>query len=439
MIETVIVRLSSDLLSSDDIEAMAAIDTSEAIDLLSKEFSLISRRLTASLSHRHERTISEYQWLQNVDPSDADLLSIEEEIDSGVLFYKGLLPSRSFVVTATEDVIAQLREFDEVSDIHPNYEYDLPEIEEDSENETDLLSGGSSTTDFDTAHLDLLSVPAARKITSGKTVKVAVLDSGLDLTHPEFAHLTSIISAEWDTIGIQMPNVKLTDSHGHGTHVTGILCGATMGVAPDIELYVGVVAPNGLMTFAQLDSALEWAARNNVSIVNVSAGKRGYRNEWEQSLVFAAQTKTLVVAAIGNNGPGTHRSPGDYFDVLSVGAVDRNKQAWVSTMGSGLASAGHQLNQNGRQYRKPDVYALGASVSSSVTNHPPLYRRKSGTSMATPAVAGVAALVKSVYPQVSVADLTRHIKNTAIQISLPASLGGTGLLVAADKAVNTVP
>jgi subtilisin family serine protease len=390
-------------------------------DSLDAEFRERSRDVAAFLNDSYGRTRDEYSGaFEAHKEGKLDILSSESPITSGVIAYQKLLPSRAYAVTATEDVIDALLRFGQVERIHPNYVYEIPDIEMDN------LSAGSSSVGGQAWHRNHIGVDVAQQRSKGKTVKVAVLDSGLDPLHPEFSSVTIAGHAEWDTLGRVRSNATLRDTHIHGTHVAGILCGDNVGVAPEIDLYIGIIAPQGQASFAQINAGLDWAAQNNVDIISLSVGKPGYHNYFETANVFAHGLNILVVAAIGNNGPGTHRSPGDYQAVLSVGATDANDQAWVSSTISGQASAGGMITVGSSSYRKPDIYAPGADIYSCIPQNG--YRTMSGTSMATPAVVGVIALVKSLKPSLSAKNLRQHILQNC-------SLGGNGWRVSASKAV----
>ncbi|MCX4513927.1 S8 family serine peptidase [Streptomyces sp. NBC_01619] len=236
---------------------------------------------------------------------------------------------------------------------------------------------------------------------TGKGVKVAVLDTGIDTTHPDLA----------GRVG-ETRNFSASDSTrdlvGHGTHVAATIAGSgagangtRKGVAPDAELVVGkVLDDTGSGSYSDVLAGMEWAARSGARVVNMSLG--GPASD-DDPLVTAVETLTketgaLFVVAAGNEGPGTQTvgSPGTAPSALTVGAVDRDDSlAEFSSRGPvGAADA-----------VKPDLTAPGVGIvaaraAGTLMGSPEsdLYTAASGTSMATPHVAGAAALLAQRHP-----------------------------------------
>jgi subtilisin family serine protease len=408
-----------------------AVRAEKPYPLLKEEFRSFARPVTEYLEQTRQFTHARYKSaLAAHAAGDLDILSSASPIEHGVAEYQELLPSRAVAVTATEDVIRRLQSFDIVEEVHPNYLYELPDLGPTQPGEPlDVQSAGDG--DPLAWHLDHVKARGPNRRRAGESVRVAVLDTGLDFTHREFRGQGNAPFAEWDDVGTPVNAPVRRDTHGHGTHVAGILCGENVGVAPAVRLFVGLIAPAGRTTFAQVNQGLDWAARQGVHIVNLSVGKRGYTDEMEPFAAFARRMNILVVAAVGNDGAGSHRSPGDYESVLSVGATDAFRRAWQA----GSRGSGGGLVNNGKTtYRKPDLYAPGADIYSSWSGPPrDDYQRSSGTSMSAPVAAGVAAVLKA-------ADLTQTPEALRLQllqncetIPLPAALGGTGLLLTGMK------
>jgi subtilisin family serine protease len=418
---TVIVRLAGgpaglNVVGEQDV--LSAAGPKERYSALAWRFREMSRGIDVYLeglrAHTRQRYVAAFGESER---GELDILSSESPIKSGVVHYEPLLPSDAYAVTASEDVIEHLLRSESVERIHANYVYELPD--------PDVLSGPPAEPSLGAWHLDHLGLGGADRQNCGRSIKVAVLDSGIDPGHREFSPRQVAGFQEWDDLGRPLPNKGAgpgspRDTHGHGTHVSGIIWGATTGIAPAVDLYVGLVAPQGRTTFAQVNQGLAWAARRGVDVVNLSLGKPGYRPELEQMVQFASALNVLLVAAIGNDGPGTHRSPGDHQAALAVGAVDAGKKVWAK-------SAGAMISTGPAPYRKPDLYAPGVDVCSAFPNN--MYKVWSGTSMAAPAVAGVAAVLKSHDPAMTVAELRQHVLQNCAPIALPSALGGTGLLL----------
>jgi subtilisin family serine protease len=251
---------------------------------------------------------------------------------------------------------------------------------------------------------DLVQVgapPAWQAGVTGKGVRVAVLDTGIDANHPDLAGrigASANFSDSTDTV----------DRVGHGTHVAATIAGTGAashgvhsGVAPDATLLIGkVLGDDGFGTESQAIAGMEWAAPQ-ASVVNMSFGADFSDGTDPMSQAVDALTArygTLFVAAAGNSGPGssTVGSPGSAASALTVGAVDgADRLADFSSRGPLLGT--HAV--------KPEISAPGVDIVSARAAGTALgdlidanYTRLSGTSMATPHVAGAAALVRQRHP-----------------------------------------
>ncbi|WP_433020421.1 S8 family peptidase [Kribbella sp. CA-294648] len=226
---------------------------------------------------------------------------------------------------------------------------------------------------------------------TGKGVKIAVLDSGIDSTHPDLAGQV--------TASANFTDEPLDDTAGHGTHVASTIAGKGVtgyrGVAPDAKLLNGKVCDaHGYCPESAILAGLEWAVAQHANVVNLSLGGPGSDalDPLEEAVDrLTRQTGTLFVVAAGNE-PGKARinSPGSADSALTVGAVNAQEQlADFSSQGPGPGDA-----------IKPEITAPGVGIvaARSAAAHPedPVgdkYTRMSGTSMATPHVTGTAALL----------------------------------------------
>lgn len=234
---------------------------------------------------------------------------------------------------------------------------------------------------------------------TGKGVKVAVLDTGYDASHPDLAtrvsESRSFIEGE-----------EVADRHGHGTHVASTVGGSgaasdgkEKGVAPDATLAVGkVLGDAGSGTESQIIAGMEWAAKDiGAKVVSMSLGSDVASDGTDPMSAavntLSAETGALFVIAAGNTGaPGSIGAPGAADSALTVGAVDSADQAAYFT------GQGPRLGDNAL---KPDVSAPGVNIlaaRSSLSEGEGAYTEMSGTSMATPHVAGVAALLAQEHP-----------------------------------------
>jgi subtilisin family serine protease len=263
-------------------------------------------------------------------------------------------------------------------------------------------------------HLDAIGLTRARTNgyqNTGKEIKIAVLDTGIDPNHPEL--LGKVVEShrfkgsEWK---VEPQNVSV-DSNGHGTHVAGLICGHQIGVAPDVQLINGMTLadPKGRGTLVDLVLALEWvASRSDIQIVNISAGIPQFVEELELLVRSVLAVGILPVCAIGNNGRDITSSPGNCRGVISVGATTRKNQVWGDSSSS-------QMTVDQHIYSVPSLVAPGHEVYSCVIGGG--YEAWNGTSMATPIVSGVAALMLQSEPLISVGDMRETLLRQCQKLS----------------------
>ncbi|MFI7007307.1 S8 family serine peptidase [Streptomyces sp. NPDC050145] len=268
---------------------------------------------------------------------------------------------------------------------------------------------------------------------TGKGVKVAVLDTGYDTTHPDLA---SRVGESKSFIAGQ----EVADRAGHGTHVTSTVGGSgaasdgkEKGVAPDATLAVGkVLSDEGFGTESEIIAGMEWAAKDiKAKVVSMSLGSQEGSDGTDPMAAavnsLSAETGALFVIAAGNSyGPGTIGSPGAADSALTVGAVDdQDERAYFSSQGPRL----------GDNALKPDVSAPGVDIlaaRSSLVEGSGSYTTMSGTSMATPHVAGVAALLAQAHPDWTGAQLKDALMSTSKQLGDSAYAVGSGRVSVPD-------
>ncbi|GIM95488.1 S8 family serine peptidase [Paractinoplanes toevensis] len=233
----------------------------------------------------------------------------------------------------------------------------------------------------------------------GTGVTVAILDTGIDATHPDLAG--KIVAAENFTTA---PTAD--DEVGHGTHVASIIAGSGAasggrykGVAPGAKLLIGKVCETEFCDDSAILAGMAWAAER-APVINMSlgGGDTPEIDPLEQAVNdLTAQFNTLFVIASGNAGPNTAGSPSTADAALSVGAVDRDDQlAYFSS--TGPRAGDHAI--------KPDITAPGVDIVAAkakngfIGDPAPVdgYVALSGTSMATPHVAGAAAILTQEHP-----------------------------------------
>jgi subtilisin family serine protease len=240
---------------------------------------------------------------------------------------------------------------------------------------------------------------------TGKGIRVGHLDTGVDTSHPALKGRVAGF-AEWDMLGTRIDGASPHDSDVHGTHTAGTIAGKpvgarAIGVAPECEFYSGLVVEGGAV-LARVLGGMEWMLEHSVRVLSMSLGWRGYDPSFLTITRRLRQQGVLPVFAIGNEGVGTSRSPGNYPETLSVGAVDRARRV--------AAFSGSVRFQRDRDPIQPDVVAPGVGIISARPGGG--YQSMDGTSMATPHVAGVAALLWQARPSATVDQIELAIRQT---------------------------
>lgn len=264
---------------------------------------------------------------------------------------------------------------------------------------------------------------------TGAGVRVAVLDTGMDLQHPDFVG-RKITSQSF------INNQAVQDGHGHGTHCIGTSCGPRQpgqlpryGIAYEAEIYVGKVLSNqGSGSDGGILAGIEWAINNQCAVISMSLGApvspgQSFSRIFETVAKRALAQGTLIIAAAGNESsrpakisPVGH--PANCPSIIAVAAIDSNLNIAYFSCG-GLSRQGGQV----------DIAGPGVAVRSSWPR-PTLYRTISGTSMATPHVAGIAALHAQANPDMRGGALGWLLLQSSKRLELPTRDVGVGLIQA---------
>ncbi|MFJ9505870.1 S8 family serine peptidase [Streptomyces anulatus] len=271
----------------------------------------------------------------------------------------------------------------------------------------------------------------------GTGAKVAVLDTGADAEHPD---LQGRITASENFTDADSTD----DRQGHGTHVASTVGGSgaasggkNKGVAPGADLMVGkVLNDSGSGAASWIIAGMQWAVDSKADVVSMSLGS-AEPTDCTDPMSLAAEElgknkDTLFVVAAGNLGPSlnTVSSPGCAPGVLTVGAVDRDDTtANFSSRGPAIVS--HTL--------KPEIAAPGVAISAAAAGGrgSEAYRSMSGTSMATPHVAGAAAVVKQRHPEWTAQQIKAALVSSA-RSAVPGDVRETGGgRLDVDRAIRT--
>ena len=254
---------------------------------------------------------------------------------------------------------------------------------------------------------------------TGKEIKIAILDTGIDGTHEAFKNRIVDYAQFSRYGGIYRDDPKNSyDTDNHGTHVAGIAAGRTddniIGIAPDAYLSSGVVIPGGMGSLSQIFGGLEWVmdpdgdpnTNDQARIVNLSLGMPGYIKIWTPIFKKLLERNILPVSAIGNDGDGVCGNPASTPNVLAVGAFDQDFHPASFSSGSDRLIWEDSFIQK-NQFIKPDLSAPGVQIYSAIPGN--AYARMSGTSMSSPHIAGAAALLMSAFPEASAWDIWHYL------------------------------
>lgn len=224
--------------------------------------------------------------------------------------------------------------------------------------------------------VDRIDAEKAQSAAQGEGVKVAIIDSGIDLDHPDLA---GRVAGGYNVLS---PGASYDDDFGHGTHVAGIVAASnnsqgSVGVAPLADLYaVKVLDSTGAGFVSNIIKGINWAADNGMQIINLSLTAPTDVPSLREAVSAAVSRGIVVVVAAGNDG-GAVKYPAAYPEVIAVAATDQ-------------ADALASWSARGPEI---DLAAPGASIYSTYAGG--IYKLMRGTSMAAPHVTGAASLILS--------------------------------------------
>lgn len=218
--------------------------------------------------------------------------------------------------------------------------------------------------------------------TKGQNIKIAVVDTGIDFNHPDLVNrIKGGINFTTEDV------LDYMDRNGHGTHCAGVIAASMnndgiVGVAPEADLYaVKVLSDSGNGDISWIVKAIDWCIEKNINIMSMSLGINSDNEHMRNAFLKAYQNGIIMICAAGNDSQGenidTVDFPARYKETISVAAIDPQQN-----IGS-FSSRGAEV----------EVSAAGVEVFSTYPNNK--YAKLSGTSMATPHIAGAVALIQA--------------------------------------------
>jgi thermitase len=257
----------------------------------------------------------------------------------------------------------------------------------------------------------------AWQVTRGSAdVKIAIVDTGCDLNHPD---LKGQIVGSANMIGWRGAFASAKDENGHGTHCAGIAAGAIngqgiSGMAPGCKLLIAkALGADGAGATSDIAKGIHWAVKQGADVISLSIGGEEDAAVLKDAVDEALSKGIVVVSAMGNEGKTLKNYPAAYPGVIAVGSTNpQDGVSSFSTRGSwiSVAAPGANILSTTPTYG----VSLNRSENGGLER---MYGKLSGTSMATPLVAGLAALVKSKYPRYTPAQVKKAIERSAVAIA----------------------
>ncbi|XP_061343832.1 subtilisin-like protease SBT6.1 isoform X1 [Gastrolobium bilobum] len=255
---------------------------------------------------------------------------------------------------------------------------------------------------------------------TGSKVKMAIFDTGIRANHPHFRNIKE--RTNWTN------EDTLNDNLGHGTFVAGVIAGVDaecLGFAPDTEIYAFRVFTDAQVSYTSwfLD-AFNYAIATNMDVLNLSIGGPDYLDlPFVEKIWEITANNIIMVSAIGNDGPlyGTLNNPADQSDVIGVGGIDYSDH--IASFSSRGMSTWELPHGYGRV--KPDIVAYGRDIMGSKISTG--CKSLSGTSVASPVVAGIVCLLVSVIPEPVRKDILNPASMKQALVEGAAKLAGPNM------------
>ena len=322
-------------------------------------------------------------------------------------------PAAAAYLELDRDEVARLATLPGLTAVFPNLLFSLPPVVAARDLPAGVVENSASSWGIAaTGGLAAWGAFGAR----GAGITVGVLDSGVQADHPDLTGKV-VKWAEFDRQGHPVPGSTPIDTQGHGTHVCGTIAGGNasgqwIGMAPEAELAVARVLPDGRGSALQILAGLTWAVEQGVDVLSMSLGAQVRNadtgelsslapNVFSKSFRTCLQAGIPVVAAMGNDGDQTGANTGGDLFALGVGAVDHRDVVAGFSGGRTEVLATSDLipaNKLPLIFTKPDISGPGIAVTSSYLGS--AWKALNGTSMATPHVAGAVALLLRAVPSI---------------------------------------
>lgn len=278
----------------------------------------------------------------------------------------------------------------------------------------------------------------AWSLTKGEGVLVAVIDTGIDASHPS---LLGQVVGGTDVSGLGTSDglTPVGQNSYHGTMVASILAGrgnsedqseGILGTAPAVQLLSVSMAfgVDGLDTDSQIARGIIWAVDNGAKVINLSLTRNSvsWPTSWDKAFLYAFENDVVIVAAVGNRSDGTEQvsAPATIPGVIAVAGVNKNAEASLLSSASGF------------------TIAVTAPAEELVAAYPGgEYRIWSGTSGAAPIVSGMVALIRSHFPEMDAANVVNRVIQSATKNGFEeySSSYGYGLIDAQNALTASIP